>query len=135
MKYSAGILCLLATLVLAASYQSIPKDLLSVPARLELDKPTMEVKAGTTVKYTVSLKDAGNQPVAAPRDLVLDVNTPSGTQTVVMPKGQSSVNFTWQATTPGVAQTTVRSGKSSCIWLGAGRSQTNFGTNDEGPSY
>jgi hypothetical protein len=111
MKHLAGIICLLATLVLTANPQSIPKELISVPARLELDKPTIEVKAGATVNYTVSLKDAANQPIAAPNDLILDVNTPSGTQTVVMPKGQSSANFTWQATTPGVVHTTVRSGK------------------------
>ena len=111
MKYFAGIFCLLAALVLEASSQSVPKDLLSVPARLELDKPTMEVKAGTTVSYTVSLRDAADQPIAANKDLVLDVNTPSGQQSVVLPKGKSSVNFSWQATTAGVAQTTVRSEK------------------------
>jgi hypothetical protein len=97
--------------VLTAASQSIPKELLSAPARLELDKPTTEAKVGSTVTYTVTLKNARNQAVVAASDLQLEIETPSGKQTVTLPAGQSSVKFSWQAVNSGVVRMTVRSGK------------------------
>lgn len=57
----AGILVLVSVVIPTVASQSTPRELLSTPARLELDKPTTEVKAGSTVTYTVTLKNAGNQ--------------------------------------------------------------------------
>ena len=91
--------------------QSVPAELLSNPARLELDKSTVEVKAGSIVNYTVVLKNAKGQAVAASSNLQLEVETPSGKKTVEIPAGQSSANFTWTAANSGVAHMTVRSGK------------------------
>ena len=48
------ILGLLSVFVCNAASQSIPQELLSTPTRLELDKPTQEAKAGSTVTYTRS---------------------------------------------------------------------------------
>ena len=111
MKNFAGISCLITLLAVNAGSQSIPKELLSAPASLTLDRPTMEAKAGSTVSSTVMLRNAANQPVASPSDLVLSAETPSGTQAVVLPRGQSSVTFSWRATSAGIGRTTVRAGK------------------------
>jgi hypothetical protein len=89
----------------------VPKEMLRVPVRLELDKTTMEVRAGSTVTYTVTLKNAQNQVVSAMRDLRLEIETPSGTQEVTLPSGKSSTTFNWQANRAGVATMKVRSGK------------------------
>ncbi len=91
--------------------QSVPAELLSKPARLELDKSTVEVKAGSIVNYTVVLKNAKGQAVAASSNMQLEVETPSGNKTVEIPAGQSSANFTWTAANSGVAHMAVRSGK------------------------
>ncbi len=107
----AGILIFVLVVIATGVSQSVPRELLSVPARLELDKPTTEVKAGSTVTYTVTLKNAGDQAVAALSNLQLEIETPSGQKTVVLPAGQSSANFTWQAVNSGVVRMTVRSGK------------------------
>jgi hypothetical protein len=107
----AGILAFVMAIVPTVASQSVPKELLSRPARLELDKPTTEAKAGSTVTYTVILKDARDQAVATSRDLRLEIQTPSGQKTVVLPAGKSSVTFTWNAVNPGVGHMTVRSGK------------------------
>ncbi len=107
----AGILVFVSVVIPTVASQSVPRELLSTPARLELDKPTTQVKVGSTVTYTVTLKNAGDQAVAALSNLQLEIETPSGQQTVVLPAGQSSANFTWQAANPGVMHMTVRSGK------------------------
>lgn len=104
------ILGLLAVFVCNATSQSIPQELLSTPTRLELDKPTQEAKVGSTVTYTVTLKDSRDRAVPTSRDLQLVVETPAGKQTVVLPAGQSSAKFTWQALKSGVTQMTVQSG-------------------------
>jgi len=105
-----GILVWFLTLAPALVSQVVPKELLSIPTRLELNKPTTEVKAGTTVSYTVTLKNAQDQAVAAPSNLQLEIETPTGQKTVMVPAGQSSANFTWQAQNSGVGRMTVRSG-------------------------
>lgn len=110
MLRSARILVLVLAVVPTVASQSIPRELLSTPSRLELDKPTTEVKAGSTVTYTVTLKDASDRPVAASSNLQLEIDTPSGQRTAVLPAGQSSANFTWQAVKSGVVRMTVRSG-------------------------
>jgi len=107
----AGILIFVLVVIPTVASQSVPRELLSTPTRLELDKPTTEVKAGSTVTYTVTLKNAGDQAVAALSNLQLEIETPSGQKTVLLPAGQSSANFTWQAVNPGVMRMTVRSGK------------------------
>ena len=84
------ILGLLSVFVCNAASQSIPQELLSTPTRLELDKPTQEAKAGSTVTYTVTLKDSRDRAVPTSKDLQLVVETPAGKQTVVLPAGQSS---------------------------------------------
>jgi len=104
------ILGLLSVFVCNAASQSIPQELLSTPTRLELDKPTQEAKAGSTVTYTVTLKDSRDRAVPTSKDLQLVVETPAGKQTVVLPAGQSSAKFTWQALKSGVTQMTVQSG-------------------------
>jgi hypothetical protein len=105
------ILALVFAVALNVASQSVPKRLLSVPARLELDRATTETKIGSTVTYTVTLRDATDRSVAASANLQLDVETPSSRKSLVLPAGQSSVNFTWQAVSPGVVHMTVRSGK------------------------
>jgi hypothetical protein len=107
----AGILIFVLVVIPTVASQSVPKELLLTPARLELDKPTTEVKAGSAVTYTVTLKNAGDQAVPALSNLQLEIETPSGQKTVVLPAGQSSANFTWQAVNSGVVRMTVRSGK------------------------
>jgi len=107
----AGILVLAFAVAPTAAPQSIPSQMLAAPVRLELDKPTTEVKAGSTVAYTVTLKNTSGQAVAASSNLQLLIETPSGSKTITLPAGQSSANFTWQAQTSGVGQMTVRSGK------------------------
>lgn len=107
----AGFVCLNGALAIAAFAQSVPKDLLSSPAHLQLDRPTAEVKAGSSINYTVTLRSEQNQPVAADHDLMLQVETPSGAQSVVMHKGQTSANFSWTATNAGIAHITVHSEK------------------------
>ncbi len=98
--------------VCAAVYgQSIPLALESAPTHLSLDKPTIETKAGVDLTYTVSLKNARNQNVNAASDLQLEVETPGGTKTVVIPKGQSTTTFTWKCSGKGVVQLTVRAGR------------------------
>ncbi len=57
----AGIVIFVLVFIPTVVSQSVPRELLSTPARLELDKPTTEVKAGSTVTYTVTLKNAGDQ--------------------------------------------------------------------------
>ncbi|HWA96650.1 MAG TPA: hypothetical protein VG844_18785 [Terracidiphilus sp.] len=91
--------------------QSIPLALESVPTHLALDRPTTETKAGVDLTYTVSLKNARNQNVNAPVDLKVEVQTPGGTKTVMIPKGQSSASFTWKCAGSGVVQLTVRAGR------------------------
>ena len=58
--------------------QAVPGELLSTPVRLELDRPTKEVKAGSTVTYTVTLKNTRDQAVAASSNMPLQIETPSG---------------------------------------------------------
>lgn len=111
MKHFAGIVSLLLVTSSFATAQSVPRQLLSTPTRLELDRPSLQAQAGTTVNYTVTLKNAANQPVEASSDLVLQVETPSGTKSITIPKGQSSASFTWQANAPGIGRMQVRSGK------------------------
>lgn len=105
------IAALLILVIPRTAAQSVPKELLSAPVRLELSKPTAEVRAGSTVTYTVTLKDARGQAVAAVSNTPLEIVTPSGTKTITLPAGQSSASFTWQAETSGVAHMIVRSGK------------------------
>jgi hypothetical protein len=107
----AGILAFVMVVVPLVASQSVPRELLSRPARLELDKPTVEAKAGSTVTYTVILKDARDRAAAASSDLTLEIQTPTGQKTVVLPAGKSSVTFTWKAVNSGVGHMTVRSGK------------------------
>jgi hypothetical protein len=107
----SGILVFALAVIPVVASQSVPREFLSTPARLELDKPTTEVKVGSAVTYTVTLKNSGDQPVAASSNLELEIETPSGQKTVVLPAGQSSVKFTWQAGNSGVARLIVRSGK------------------------
>jgi hypothetical protein len=107
----AGLVYVTGALAIAALAQSVPKDLLSSPAHLQLDRPTAEIKAGSSINYTVTLRSEQNQPVAADQDLMLQVDTPSGPQNLLLRKGQSSTSFTWKATTAGVAHIVVRSGK------------------------
>lgn len=111
MKRFAGIVSLLFAFPLFVASQSVPRQLLSTPTRLELDHPSVQAQPGTTVNYTVTLKNAANQPVPASSDLALQVETPSGTKSVVIPKGQSSATFTWQANASGIGRMQVRSGK------------------------
>ena len=106
----AGIFVLALAVVPTVASQSIPSQFLSAPVRLELDKPTTEVKAGATVSYTVTLKNSKGQTVAASSNLQLRIETPSGPKAVTLPAGQSSANFTWHAQTSGVGQMTVKSG-------------------------
>src|SRR5689334_4413651 len=107
MKHFAGIVSLLITVSSAALAQSVPHELLSAPVRLELDQASLQAQPGTTLNYTVTLKNAANQPVAATSDLVLQVETPTSTKAVVIPKGQSSTSFTWQANEPGIGRMQV----------------------------
>lgn len=60
-----GILILALAVVPTVASPSVPRELLSSPVRLELDKPTTEVKAGSTVTHTVTLKNAAYDAVAA----------------------------------------------------------------------
>jgi len=108
---SAGILVFVLAVIPTTASQSVPKELLSAPARLELDKHTTEVKVGSTVTYTVTLKNSGGQTVDALSNLALEIETPSGHKTVVLTAGQSSANFTWEALSSGIVHMTVRSGK------------------------
>ena len=102
---------LLSLIVATAIAQKVPAELLSHPARLELDKPTTEVKSGATVNYTVVLKNARGQAVPATSNLQLAVQTPSGTKSLTIPAGQSSAAFSWTAGGSGVAHMSVTSGK------------------------
>lgn len=111
MKYFAGIVSLLIAFSSVAAAQSVPRQLLSTPTHLELDRPSVQAQAGATVNYTVTLKNAANQPVEASSDLVLQVETPSGTKSITIAKGQSSASFAWQANTAGIGRMQVRSGK------------------------
>ncbi len=111
MLRAVRIFALLLAVAPTIASQSIPAELLSTPSRLVLDKPTTEVRAGTTLAYTVTLKNAKEQPVAASNNLQLTIETPTGLQSVVLPAGQSSATFTWQAANSGVMHMTVRSGK------------------------
>jgi hypothetical protein len=110
---ATGILVFVVALVVYAPAfaQLVPKALLSSPTGLQLDKPTVEVKVGSTVAYTVTLRNAQDRSVPASSDLTFEVETPSGTRTLILPKGQSSAAFSWQANKPGIAHMTVRSGK------------------------
>lgn len=115
--YNAALrpLTLIAALVILViprtTAQSVPKELLSVPVRLELSNPTTEVKVGSKVTYTVTLKNARGQAVAALTEMPLEIVTPSGTRSISLPAGKSSTSFEWQAETTGVVQLSVRSGK------------------------
>jgi hypothetical protein len=111
MKHFAGIVSLLITVSSAVLAQSVPHELLSAPVRLELDHASLQAQPGTTLNYTVTLKNAANQPVAATSDVVLQVETPTSSKAIVIPKGQSSTTFTWQANEPGIGRMQVRSGK------------------------
>src|SRR5437660_942034 len=105
------VLALLSAVAATCASQTIPDKLLSSPVRLELDKPTQEVKEGTMVTYTVTLKNAKEQPVTTSNNLQLGIETPTGAKNIEIPAGQSSATFTWRAANPGVMQMTVRSGK------------------------
>jgi hypothetical protein len=70
------ILTLVLGVVIGARSQSIPKELLSTPTRLELDKPTTDVPAGSTVAYTVTLKNARDQAIASLTNLQLQLTAP-----------------------------------------------------------
>ncbi|HET8826081.1 MAG TPA: hypothetical protein VFM77_13180 [Terriglobales bacterium] len=111
MKHFAGIVSLLLFVCSIAAAQTVPRQLLSTPTRLELDRPSLQAQSGTTVNYTVTLKNAANQPVTASNDLALQVETPSGTKSITILKGQSSATFTWQANAAGIGRMQVRSGK------------------------
>jgi hypothetical protein len=108
---ATGVLVLSLCFGPAALSQAVPKDLLSLPVSLGLDKPTTEVKAGSTVTYTVTLRNTRDQAVAASSDLQLAIETPSGMQEATLQRGQSSASFSWQAVKSGVVHMTVRSGK------------------------
>jgi len=105
------LLTLVLSVVVGAKSQSVPKELLSTPTRLELDRPTAEAKVGSTVIYTVTLKNARDQTVAATSNLALEIQTPSGQKTVQLPAGTSSTTFEWLAETPGIGHMTVSFGK------------------------
>lgn len=111
MKCFAGFLSLLVVVSSTMLGQSLPSELLSSAVRLELDHPSVQVQPGTTINYTVTLKNAANRAVAAASDLLLQVETPTGLKSVTIPKGQSSASFSWQANTPGVGKMQVRCGK------------------------
>jgi len=111
MARPGAILIPIVAIAISARAQSVPKELLKVPVRLELDKPMTEAKAGSTVRYTVTLKNARNQTVVAPATLQIEIATPSGQKTVQLPAGQSSATFSWQTTNSGVARITVQAGK------------------------
>lgn len=111
MSRLASVFVLLLAIVPTVVSQSVPKELLSTPIRLELDKATKEVKAGTTVNYTVTLKNSRDQAVAASSNMPLQIETPSGPKNIVIPAGQSSATFTWQAVNAGVGRMVVHSGK------------------------
>jgi len=121
------LLCSLG-LVLSASGQNLPSGFLSVPAKLAMEKPTMEVKLGAELKYTLTLKNAQNQPVAAPTDLKIQVTSNRGAvQEITMRRGQSSIQVPWTAKAEGFTELTARSGRlapASCLVLviGAARS-------------
>lgn len=91
--------------------QSIPAELLEVPVKLAVDKPMVEAKAGSTVTYTITLKNARNQTVAAPAALQIEIKTPTGRETVSLPTHQSSVTFSWQTVNSGVARISAQAGK------------------------
>ena len=111
MTHPAKLFYLLLALSGIALCQSVPKALLSNPTHLTFDEATREASAGSNLKCTVTLKNAQNQPVPAPEDLRLQVETPSRQLTIVLPKGQSSASFDWQPKNAGVARMTVRSEK------------------------
>ena len=105
-----GVVEVLLSFAAVVFCQSIPSELLSKPALLELDKPTLEVKVGSTLNYTVVLKNAQRNPTKASSDIQLEVQAPTGTEIIRIPAGQSSATFTWTAKTSGIAQMIVRSG-------------------------
>jgi hypothetical protein len=110
-----------ALLTFFAQSQTLPANLLATPAKLQLDKTSAEVKRGTAIEYTVSLKNGRNQPVTALEDMTIEVVTDKGgSRQVSLPRGQSSAHFTWVADPGGMVTLTVRSGKllpSSCLVL------------------
>lgn len=110
MLRSSLVLAFAFTAANAVTGQSIPRHLLSAPNHLELDKPSAEAKAGSRITYKIILKNAQDQPVAASSNMQLDVQTPSGPRVVTLPAGQSSVDFAWDASTPGISKIEVRSG-------------------------
>ena len=91
--------------------QSIPAELLEVPVKLAVDKPMVEARAGSTVTYTITLKNARNQTVVAPAALQIEVKTPTGRETVSLPAEHSSVTFNWRPVNSGVAHISVQAGK------------------------
>lgn len=104
------ILALLSALTSNAASQSIPRQLLSAPTHLELDKPTRQLSAGLAATFTVTLKDSRDRTVSASKDLHLVVETPEGKQDVILHAGQFSTSFSLKVSSPGVTQMTVRSG-------------------------
>lgn len=98
--------------------QQLPKDVLSFPVKLEMDKATVEVEKGVPFTYTVILKNTQDQIVPAPRDLSLEIKLPHETRTATIAKGQSSTSFQWAAQKVGLANIKVRSGNmraASCL--------------------
>jgi hypothetical protein len=106
----ALILAAILAFPMGAGGQAIPKEFLARPVRLQLDRPTQQVKVGSTVTYRVQLSNARDQEVAAPRALQLKIEWPGGQGTAEVPAGQSSASFTVPASKVGIERITVRSG-------------------------
>src|SRR5258708_36953226 len=90
---ATGILVFSLCFNLAALSQSVPTEVLASPVSLELDKPTTEVKPGSTVNYTVTLRNTRDQAAAASSDLQLQIETPSEMQPLTLPKSTSPARF------------------------------------------
>lgn len=111
MNRLAFLLSLLLVIAPGVFSQSIPKELLTVPTRLEMANATQQVKAGTPVTFKVVLKNAKGQPVPALHDTKLEIETPSGRITKTLPAGQSAITFSLPTEKSGIVQITVRAGK------------------------
>ena len=85
------VLALLSAVAATCASQTIPDKLLSSPVRLELDKPTQEVKEGTMVTYTVTLKNATNGPVSG-KTVSLTKTSGPGTPVINTISGTSDAN-------------------------------------------
>ncbi len=111
-------LVVFCSLIVPVFAQSIPQAVLSSPVRLEMDRSTVEVAKGVTVNYTVTLKNGRDRAVAAPAEMNLEIETPSGKRNIIIPRGQSSVSFQWTAAREGMARIVVHSGNlhpASCL--------------------